>query len=119
MGCPRPQPCLEVLMTDQAQVGAFRREELGQLGFVGAVALRAFTGKQGSMLALPGLQTFLQLAVALIAERILLRDDHSADIARVGVMTDEALLSFEGDMERLSAELLQHVPVALRAEVAI
>jgi len=105
-------------MAGQAQVGAFRHKELGQLGFVGAVALRAFTGKQGSMLALPGLQPFLQFAVALIAERILLRNDHSALIARMGVMTGQALLSFEGGMERLSAELLQHVAVALRAEVA-
>ena len=107
MRCTRTQPCLNVLMAGQAELGPFQHEELGQFGFMGAVALRALTGQHGGMLALPGLKALLQFAVALIAERILFRNEHPADVACMGIMAGQAVLPFEGDMECLSALLLQ------------
>jgi hypothetical protein len=59
------------------------------------------------MLALSGPHSLLQLRMALEAEHILFRNDHPADIARMGIMAGKTLLALEGGMVGPSAYLLQ------------
>lgn len=70
------------------------------------MALGAFARHHWGMLALSGPHLLLHLRMALEAEYILFRDDHPADIARMGIMAGKTLLVLEGRMDGPSGDCL-------------
>ena len=93
-------------MAGKTQIGTFHQEEFGQLLLVGAVALGAFARHHWGMLALSAPHLLLQFRMALEAEHSLFLNDHTAVIARVGIMARKTLLVLEGRMDGPSGACL-------------
>ena len=115
MGLARFQFRLERFMTDEAQIGALRQKEFGELRFVRAVALRALTRRHRCVFALSGGHPLAEVGVTRQTELVLPGRDHSADIACVGVMAGEALSFPERLVVRASDHLFHERAVALLA----